>query len=508
MGFDAIIDNNKHKLIWCRSISTLSTISEAINFTIKKNSISLSAINVARTSHGEIIFKDSFFSTFEVGFNDILPDGFVKDVNQEDRSYSFMINSKHLATLFKNLDSNSMKYINLKIHWSKSSPNNLKYKLLIEILNKKMILKKYQTGYLPITRKEIKIASDYKEQFYKQEENEAIIAPRDKIYHMMIDLIIPKQFLEMVPSAAEDFKIDIKNEKVSFGGYTKAIVKDRDYIKQPMAVTVTISLDELADSNLIVPESDGGPLRQLVNFGMKDFKNFLNLIGYFTSSASSYAEQFDEEYATLGNQTDYFHVYFREPGDPILFDLQNYQHVDVQFIQITAGDKSLNHENEKEIDPQAVRRHLSLEAPVIHKVDKLPIDIPKEVDAEPGYGTEHNEDNDGGEFGSRDSSQEEASMRKFTFGRLPNDNGKSKLSKENLARREGSDGFLYSDLNEDVVTYTNTRETKMKEYDRGAETEYSDSEEEFEGPQIKRRLLDTQDELGPTQAGEKVESIF
>ena len=29
----------------------------------------------------------------------------------------------------------------------------------------------------------------------------------------MIDQLIPKQFLEMVPASAEDFKIDIKSEK-------------------------------------------------------------------------------------------------------------------------------------------------------------------------------------------------------------------------------------------------------------------------------------------------------
>ncbi|KAI5953483.1 DDC1 [Candida jiufengensis] len=505
MGFNAIIDNNKHKLIWCKSISTLSAISEAINFTIKKKSLSLSAINVSRTSHGEIIFKESFFNSFEVDFHNILPEGFEKEMLEEEQTYSFMINSKHLATLFRNLDSNSMKYINLKIHWSKTSPNNLKYKLLIEILNKKMIIKKYQTGYLPITRKEIKIASSYKDQFCKQEENEEFITTADKIYHIMIDLIIPKQFLEMVPSAAEDFKIDIKNEKVSFGGYTKAIVKDRDYIKQPMAVTVTISLDELADSNLIVPESQGEPLRKLINFGMRDFKNFLNLVGYFTSSASSYAEQFDEEYVSLGNQNDYFHIYFKEAGDPILFDLQNHQHVDVQFIQITAGDKSTIQEGEKEIDPSTIKKHLSLEAPVIHKIDKQ--QPPKEIEIEREPEPEQDEVY-GNDFASRDSSQEEPSMRKFTFGRLPTNNEQNKLNKRNLAKRDNSDGFLFSEGNEDVVTYDNNQTTTNKEYDRGADTEYSDSEEDYEQPQLKRRLIDTPDELGPTQVGEKVESIF
>ena len=41
-----------------------------------------------------------------------------------------------------------------------------------------------------------------------------------------------------------------------------------------MAVTVTISLDELTDSNLLLSNSDQEPIRKQINFGMRDFKNF------------------------------------------------------------------------------------------------------------------------------------------------------------------------------------------------------------------------------------------
>lgn len=41
----------------------------------------------------------------------------------------------------------------------------------------------------------------------------------------MIDQVIPKQFLEMVPASAEDFKIEIKSDRVLFSGYTKQIIK-------------------------------------------------------------------------------------------------------------------------------------------------------------------------------------------------------------------------------------------------------------------------------------------
>ncbi|KAI5970391.1 DDC1 [Candida margitis] len=388
-----------------------------------------------------------------------------------------MINSKHLSALFRNFDSSNMKYVKLRIHWSEKAAANLKYKLLIEILNKKLIMKKYQAGYLPTTRKGVQIAKEYKDSFYEQENNNNKDVRR-KTHHIMIDLVIPKEFLEMVPSGAEDFKIDIKNEKVSFGGYTKEVIKDRDYIKQPMAVTVTISLDELADSNLINP--DEPPMRMLLNFGMRDFKNFLNLAGVFATASA--AQQFDEEYANIGNSNDYFHIYFRNPGDPILFDLQNSQHVDVQFIQITAcDDKPV--ENEIEVDARALRRKLLLEKPVVHSLVENSVEYNEEKDQHQSI------------------SSPEPSMR-FAFGKLPQ-RQKDKLEISNLTQQQQRRGHMPSEVFEDVITYN---QGSLEPASRNDDTEYSDSEEEANEPPLKRRLIEDE-ELGPTQV-EKPKSIF
>ncbi|CAD1809607.1 Rad9 family protein [Candida parapsilosis] len=478
MGFEAQIDTFKHKQIWCRSISALSAISESINITIKKDRLSLSSVNASRTSHGEIIFKQSFFSHYEVDFRNIVQDGFDKGDSGNDlsSSYSFMINSKHLTALFRNFDSGNMKYVKLRIEWSDLATSNLKYKLLIEILNKKLIMKKYQAGYLPIARKGVHIAKEYKDSFYEQENCGKKSTP--KTHHIMIDLVIPKEFLEMVPSGAEDFKIDIKNEKVSFGGYTKEIIKDRDYIKQPMAVTVTISLDELADSNLI--HTDEPPLRMLLNFGMRDFKNFLNLAGVFATSSTS--QQFDEEYANIGNNSDYFHIYFRNPGDPILFDLQNSQHVDVQFIQITACDSSTKVGNEVEIDARRLKRKLELEVPVVHSVTEKQAVV--NIEAEE----------------TQQNSSPEPSIR-FAFGKLPcNRNDKVEIS---TLTQQQTRGRMNSEMSEDVITYNQGSLGTA----RNDDTEYSDSEEETNEPPLKRRLIEDEEELGPTQV-EKPKSIF
>ena len=64
MVFEAEIGLNKHKLMWSKSIASLSNIAEAITFTINKDSISLSATNTSKTSYAQIYFKKTFSTNF------------------------------------------------------------------------------------------------------------------------------------------------------------------------------------------------------------------------------------------------------------------------------------------------------------------------------------------------------------------------------------------------------------------------------------------------------------
>ncbi|CAK9437991.1 uncharacterized protein LODBEIA_P23620 [Lodderomyces beijingensis] len=507
MGLTAEIDDKKHYLIWSKSIAALSVISEAVYFTVTRDAISLSAINVSRTSHGEVVFRKSFFSKLEVDFKNVISDGYNGSNAKNEPSYSFLINSKHLTTVFRNLDSNGMKYIILQVNWRADAPRAAKYKLRIEIKNKKMIIKKYQTGYIPITRKEINIASAYKDDFCTQVGGK--LNDRNRVSHIMIDLVIPRQFLEMVPTLAENFKIDIKNEKVSFGGYTKSVMKDRDYIKQPMAVTVTISLDELADSNLLpTGEGEGDdeqqqqqePMRKTINFGMRDFRNFLNLVSFFTSSSATFfVEQFDDDVANLGNPNEYFHMYFREAGDPILFDFQSSQHVEVQFIQITAGDKTVM--DGEEIEATKFKSKLALEAPTVHRIEPSEEEQAGANELEPHTGQEQDL-NIGNN--SRSASASPQSMRPFAFGRLRNDRSQN-LPKATLASRldSANDSMSNSDQRDEIITYDQNQHNNNL---AGEDTEYSDSEEDISMPPLKRKLVEPE-EYGPTQV-DKAKSIF
>ncbi|CAK7909637.1 DNA damage checkpoint protein 1 [[Candida] anglica] len=315
MSFVAVIDADRHKFIWSRAIASLASISDNVKFVVGPESLTVSAVNAARTSHGEIVFNRSFFHEYTCDFDDIICEGFerIPSYAPDTDTYSFVVNSKHLAILFKNFDVSDLEYVCFKIHWGKGSQIPLRYKFLIEIKTKKLILKKYQTNYQPVLRDRLTIATEYHQQL-----------SGDAINYIKVEQMIPKQFLDMIPQSTEDFKLEVKHDKLSMSAYTKQIMKDREYLKQPMSVTVSLNLDELLNTNLI------GKMPQCINFRLKDFKNFINLITSFSDGNKSND--------ALSTTDDYFEVLFGPPGAPILFELDNNEHLKVQFIQITSDD--------------------------------------------------------------------------------------------------------------------------------------------------------------------------
>lgn len=325
MSFVGAIDSDKHKVIWSRSILSLAAISEHIKFVVGRESISILAVNTAKITHAEITFKQSFFHEYLVDFGNILSEGFNEDeydINQS--TYSFLINSRHLSVLFKNLDALNLEYICFKVNWDKNS--SVKYKLLIEIKTQDWIIKRYQTSYQPVVSNKLNIATLYKQELLDQQEK----ILQDSIKYIMIEQIIPKQFLDSISSSTEDFKIEIKHGKLLLCGYTRQVLKDKEYLKQPMSVTNTITLDELLNTNLTDFNLEDNTLS--INFRLKDFKNFMNLISGFANLKYDLAD----DHSTDGNS--YFEIFFKSPGDPILFELKNYPHVLIQYTQITSDD--------------------------------------------------------------------------------------------------------------------------------------------------------------------------
>ena len=352
--FVAVLQHGKSRRIWCRAVCALAAVSESIKFVISQRQLSISAINGARTAHGEIMFDRDFFHDFYVDFEQVLKDGYEAGDgtgrqhgggrDKEVSTYSFLVNSKHLVTLFKTLDVNDLEYICLKVYWNETTADVMKYKLLIEIKTKKLVVKKYQTSYQPVVRNRLLVAQEYKWQLLNG----------DDITFLKIDQAIPRQFLDMIPTAVDDFKLEVRSHKVMFSGIKKAVVKDRDYLKQPMAVTVTLGLRDLIETNL--QEEIDEARRKLIGFRLRDFKTFMSLISSLGTTADENVPDYDLD--------EGLSIYLKRPGDPIVFELCNIANVNIQFVQITNAGPS---EEGKEIK---IPHH------VVHEVNMAPPTAP------------------------------------------------------------------------------------------------------------------------------------
>lgn len=323
MPFLAIIDSKKNQHLWSKAIVSLSSIADQIKFSISPENLSISAVNGAKTSHADVEFHPSFFRDYSVSLDDVVDD--IQDLHL----YSFIVNAKHIATIFKNVDSTDSSYICMKIQGSKSAPSITQYKLLIEIETKNLLVKKHHVSYQPVLQSQNDIPKFYREKWTQQSADRIDNRDPNKVNYMMIEQLVLRQFVDTVPLSTEDFKIDLKNDKILFSGYTKLILKEIDYLKQPMSVTITLDLEELISSNFVATQND--PLqRRTIDFRLRDFKNFMNLI------ATVRVEIGDDEMASFKDNSDCFEILFRQPGDPVLFELINEKYVTVRFIQMTS----------------------------------------------------------------------------------------------------------------------------------------------------------------------------
>lgn len=493
MSFYSVINNDKNKLIWSKSIISLAAISEHIKFTVSFDNISLSAINQARTTHAEIIFSKKFFGEYFVDYSDILDEGFDKTPLEDDSpTYSFLVNSKHLALLFKNLDASDLEYICFKIYWNKSVLTKFKYCLLIEIKTKQLIIKKYQTTYQPVARNKLLIGRMYQDALRQQKQSS-----EDKndnhIHHIVIEYIILKQFLDMISSAIEDFKIELKREKILFTGYTQQIVKDKEYLKQPMSVTISLSLDELVDSNINM--EPGNMAEKCINFRLKDFKNFINLLPILKPSSTS---ENNDEYLnleTIDNDAN-VEIFFKGQGSPILYEFKGNPEIVIQYIQISNGTEEVS-TNEEEIASSLKRKREEQKLPG-HKLYKLAEENHPRIDSE-------KEKKNQGSKGKK-SYLEKISKTKNNMTIMDrHDSNRTELSSEvdgeNIQYHRERTPEFSTIARQKPKMLNNDISARRIIIDKEDQTDYSNSDAESSNSF-------NSDILGPTQINDKPKSIF
>lgn len=333
MSFVGAIDQTNNLVAWSRAILALALVSDQIKLCISQDGLSLSAVNASKTAHGETSFHKLFFREFSFSDTSIAREGY----DSGHRSYSAVVSAKHMMVLFKNLDAANVSYVCLKMECGRDVAPTRAFKVLVEILSKKMIVKKYQMAYQPVHFRIQEIPSVYKQDYAS-----------GKCNYLRAELATIKSFLDMVPVTTEDFKVEVKLTKLLLIAHTRQVLKDREFLKQPMLITILMALDDLQDTNLHGQQT-------AVNFRLKDFRNFVNV---------AMAVRDNTDIATDDDllHDPAFDAFFKAGGDPIVF-----QHtsgpVTVTFVQITAGDSDHN-------GPSTNKSLYVLSGHVIHRAEE------------------------------------------------------------------------------------------------------------------------------------------
>ncbi|CCH41961.1 DNA damage checkpoint protein 1 [Wickerhamomyces ciferrii] len=275
----------------------------------------------AHVSHGEINFQKQFFKSFVFNHKGFETSELDHDENDEV-IYCFSIRSKILSVLFRKTDDDIESY--------RIALEGQGYKLNVEVRTKSLIRKQYNPYYQMYKYDKLGVAKRYKDLFIKQ--NKRLDDDEDddenEINYLMIDNHILKGFLDNVNSSStEDFKLEVNEKNFSITAFTKGIyIKEKEILKQPMAINIIFSTEELLDLKLWSSNTQD---KQII-YRLKDFKTFLN----------------------LGNGSDFIEIWFIKPGDPILFEI-NKNDVTIQFVQVTDGENNhINLEKNTKVIPK------------------------------------------------------------------------------------------------------------------------------------------------------------
>ncbi|KAG7191276.1 uncharacterized protein KQ657_003614 [Scheffersomyces spartinae] len=273
--------------------------------------LTLEAVNASRTGYGRIKFSKSFFHTFEV---DLEEESTIEGYDED--AYHVLLKSKHLLTLFRNPD--SWEYVCLRTNMSTTAQPAARFKLLVEIKTSNLIVKKYQTSYNPTVATHVDVGKVYNSDLEKRRKNSQGMFI---IHCLVMELKTLKSFLDTTASGAEDFRLNVKPDKIQITAYIKHITRDKEYLKQPMSVSLDIPLTELVQTNLL-------DYNLMVNFlfRLKELKTFSHLINSLNTLDADYDDSL-------------FKILFRNPGEPILFQATHKESIWVQFVYLTTFDK-------------------------------------------------------------------------------------------------------------------------------------------------------------------------
>ncbi|CCE65053.1 hypothetical protein TPHA_0J02330 [Tetrapisispora phaffii CBS 4417] len=379
MSFRATIRSREKQTLWFKTISALSSLHENINFTLTSKSLIAWSMNSTDTCLSQAIFDKGIFDEFEFSPKDIIfgETGLqrVTDVRGQDHwLYSFQTNGKHLTTISKNMDNDSIEKFTLVINNTANCPENLTNRLMVSVEMETLIIKEYSPQFQPVKYDPIIINLKYKKKFldvYSNFPSENPLDPKlikvfakadkelndtmfnvnldsgipnkdkltsvDEINYVCCHQIILRNVLENCNSSVtEELKLEININKFIVTAFTKAVYgKNNDLLRNAISMSNTISTSNLehyclfttvddtdADENSSNNPKKNNNTKKLITFKLKYFKNFLNILA-------------PQKGSSFTNET--INIWFCHPGDPILMEI-NIPGIRLELVQVTDGN--------------------------------------------------------------------------------------------------------------------------------------------------------------------------
>ncbi|CEP62436.1 Ddc1p LALA0_S05e05622g [Lachancea lanzarotensis] len=372
MIFNSCISNAHNHTIWRKVLQNLSTLHEDIKCSITQREFIVSSMNSTDTAMSQARFKRSFFESYDFRPQETVfgEDGLQQVQDQQlevHQLYSFKINGKVLGVLFRKPENDNIKTLELAIHNGATCPESLANRFQITIHTESLMVKEYVPNIVPIKYDPIVINLRYKWRFLDvyggscedQEEqldprlldmfkvfnreltesyfnndilsntkkSSGTLTPEDEINYLCCNLQLLKNFIDSChTSATEEVKVDVSISKLGLTAFTKAIYsKNNDVLRNAIRATNIVSTNDLEHYCLFTTTGDESsksrPLAKTISFGMKDFRNFVNMAAFWK-----------------GNQN--VNIWFCRPGDPIFMELVK-DDLELDLVQVTESSDSV-----------------------------------------------------------------------------------------------------------------------------------------------------------------------
>lgn len=333
------LETKDARLLWMRGIHSFLGISDSFKITFRngdssadcKSEVIFSVINKPRTSLMTTRFTEEFFKVFKIDGQ--LP-GRPAVTDEENRApaYSIWVNAKEMDVLFKDCGEDAESWKIVLICGDEVVQQVYSNKMFVEFKTKSNMMKKYSVNYqqgFP------SFDSEFRHDYYttlKAQNQNLSLDRKSRVHRLAINPIILKNFLNMFPSALEDFKIQVfPNQRVVhlIGFSRNELFSTSNHKDKPMTLKVIMKLDDIIFSNIEHNKIQKDDYSFSVSFKLKDFKSFVQLISFnlnkfVDGSNLSSDNQLDSEGARRGFNSNQnkpvIDMTFTNAGDPIVFE--------------------------------------------------------------------------------------------------------------------------------------------------------------------------------------------